>query len=243
MDLTTRPDDTAERVPDQLHQDLFDRAASHYDLFNTILSFGADGWWRRTAARALDLPQDPKVIDVGTGTGISAIAIAKCHRDAVITATDVNRSMLTVAARKVARARLADRIRLVQVGGSVVPLPSAAFDGALLCFTIEDMMNQLADVSEIYRVLKPNARIVVLGLGGLPRDNLLRLLLTSCLRASGRVAGMVDPLGYAHVREDIAAYAGPDSVREVLERSGFSAYTCTRLGFGIVRLHTAVRAA
>ena len=55
----------------------------------------------------------PVVADVGCGSGAVAIALALEVPEATVWATDVSEAALAVAARNVARHRLADRVRLV----------------------------------------------------------------------------------------------------------------------------------
>ena len=57
---------------------LFDDIAVKYDRFNHISSFGTDRSWRRKAVREIADTKEPiKVLDVATGTGDFAIAVAK----------------------------------------------------------------------------------------------------------------------------------------------------------------------
>jgi demethylmenaquinone methyltransferase/2-methoxy-6-polyprenyl-1,4-benzoquinol methylase len=222
-----------------LHQELFDRSAQHYDVFNSILSLGADRRWRSRAADMLVLPRRARVLDVGTGTAVSAIAIARRHPDARVTGIDINSKMLKVAETAVARAGLSDRIELMRVNGEKMPFEDATFDAVLLSFTIEDMANQGAGVREISRVLRPEGSVVVLGLGGLPSNSVLQKVSSATLRSLGLVLRVVDPPGYRHVRDDILSYSGVSAVRSALEREGFNSYHCVPLSGGIVTLHTA----
>ena len=222
-----------------LHQELFDRSAAHYDRFNSILSLGADRRWRNRAADTLVVPPHAHVLDVGTGTAVSAITIARRYPDARVTGIDINAKMLKVAEAAVARASLSDRIELMRVNGEEMPFADATFDAVLLSFTIENMVNQGAGVKEISRVLKPNGSVVVLGLGGLPSSPVLRVVSTTALRSLGLVLRAMNSPGYRHVRDDILTYSGISAVRAALESEGFGSYHCVPLAGGIVTLHGA----
>jgi release factor glutamine methyltransferase len=53
----------------------------------------------------------PRFVDVGTGSGAIAVAIAKNHPGAVVTATDISPEVLSVAARNAVKHGVADRVR------------------------------------------------------------------------------------------------------------------------------------
>lgn len=57
--------------------------------------------------------QAPTVIDVGTGTGAIALAIADERADAAVTAIDVSEDALALAGENAARTALADRVTLL----------------------------------------------------------------------------------------------------------------------------------
>jgi release factor glutamine methyltransferase len=61
------------------------------------------------------------VLDVGTGSGCLAVAVAHRHKGAKVTATDVSPGALAVAARNAERHAVADRVRFLQ-GDLYAPL-------------------------------------------------------------------------------------------------------------------------
>jgi release factor glutamine methyltransferase len=61
----------------------------------------------------LDGGADPAVLDVGTGTGAIALAIADERADAVVTAIDVSEDALALATENLALTGLAERVQLV----------------------------------------------------------------------------------------------------------------------------------
>jgi release factor glutamine methyltransferase len=69
-------------------------------------------------AKKLDAP---RVLDIGTGSGNLAIAIAKQHKGAQVTAVDVSADALEVAARNAGRHGVADRVRFLH-GDLFAPL-------------------------------------------------------------------------------------------------------------------------
>lgn len=69
----------------------------------------------------------PRIVDVGTGSGAIAIAVAHNFLSAQMTATDVSSAALEVARGNAERNGVADRIRFVQ-GDLVAPVAGEHFD-------------------------------------------------------------------------------------------------------------------
>jgi release factor glutamine methyltransferase len=61
---------------------------------------------------AKELPE-PSIIDIGTGSGAIAVAVAKRHPGAKVTATDISPEALAVAQRNAAKHGLGERIRFL----------------------------------------------------------------------------------------------------------------------------------
>jgi release factor glutamine methyltransferase len=69
---------------------------------------------------AKDMPQ-PQVLDIGTGSGNLAVAIAHQHKGTQVTAVDISLEALTVASRNAERHKVADRIHFL-AGDLFAPL-------------------------------------------------------------------------------------------------------------------------
>lgn len=77
-------------------------------------------------------PEKPeiKVADIGTGSGAIAISVAKHEPRARVTAVDIDRDALDVAAANVQRTGVADRVTL-KLGELLTPLGGEIFDAIL----------------------------------------------------------------------------------------------------------------
>ena len=56
---------------------MFGRVARRYDLANHVLSLGVDFWWRARAARLVQSWKAERILDLATGSGDLALAMAK----------------------------------------------------------------------------------------------------------------------------------------------------------------------
>jgi release factor glutamine methyltransferase len=71
--------------------------------------------------------ESPRVLDIGTGSGCIAIALARRHKSAQLIATDISAEALEVARRNAARHGVAERIRFVH-GDLLEPLGDERFE-------------------------------------------------------------------------------------------------------------------
>jgi demethylmenaquinone methyltransferase/2-methoxy-6-polyprenyl-1,4-benzoquinol methylase len=94
-----------ERTPGTLEagqvRAMFDRIAGYYDAMNTVMSAGLHHRWRERAVALSGIGPGSRVLDVATGTGDLAIALA----DAVapggeVVGCDFSEQMLARARRK-----------------------------------------------------------------------------------------------------------------------------------------------
>ncbi|MGH7909130.1 MAG: class I SAM-dependent methyltransferase, partial [Thermodesulfobacteriota bacterium] len=74
---------------------LFNRVAEHYDLLNTLLSFGMDRSWRRRLAA--EIRSSNLVLDIATGTGEVAIEVVKRWDGCFAIGIDPSKQMLDLA--------------------------------------------------------------------------------------------------------------------------------------------------
>jgi release factor glutamine methyltransferase len=75
-------------------------------------------------AKKLDAP---RIVDIGTGSGAIAIAIAKHHPRAEVTAIDISAEALDVARRNATTHGVAERMRFLQ-GDLLAPVANESFD-------------------------------------------------------------------------------------------------------------------
>jgi release factor glutamine methyltransferase len=93
-----------------------------FEVGPTVLVPRPDSEWLVTECLALAKGKEaPRVLDVGTGSGCLAVAVAARHKGAVVTASDVSAEALAVARRNADKHKLAERIRFLE-GDLLAPL-------------------------------------------------------------------------------------------------------------------------
>ncbi|MFO7617657.1 MAG: bifunctional demethylmenaquinone methyltransferase/2-methoxy-6-polyprenyl-1,4-benzoquinol methylase UbiE [Bacteroidales bacterium] len=140
---------------------MFDQIAGTYDFLNHLLSLNIDRRWRRQAIRSLRDLQPRRILDVATGTADLALAAMRLEPDEII-GVDVSRKMLEIGRLKVEKRNLSDKIRLLEAPCENLPFEPATFDAAMVAFGVRNFDDPQKGLSELFRVLRPGGRLVVL---------------------------------------------------------------------------------
>lgn len=154
---------------------LFDGLPRDYDRMGAVLSFGQDPRWRRALVRAIDPQPGQRVLDVATGTGLVAAALARRGRCEVV-ALDQSEAMLAGARARLRNdPGLATQISLLRAEAELLPFADAEFDAVTFTYLLRYVEDRGATMRELARVLKPGGRIGMVEFG-VPSAAALRAL-------------------------------------------------------------------
>jgi demethylmenaquinone methyltransferase / 2-methoxy-6-polyprenyl-1,4-benzoquinol methylase len=225
---------------------MFDAIAGRYDALNHLLSGGLDRSWRRAAVRALALGGSERVLDVCTGTGDLAMALARRARQ--VLGVDFSGEMLRLGLDKVRAASVSGRIALARGDAMRLPCANESFDAATIAFGIRNVLDPEAVVAEIRRVLRPGGRLAILEFGS-PTAPVFRQAYGWYFRAVlPRIGRLVSRHGdaYSYLPASVEQFPSGQAFADLLRRAGFNDVTARPLTFGTVWLyvgtHGAVRA-
>lgn len=212
---------------------MFDGIARRYDFANHLLSGGVDFWWRRRAARMVQGWQPRRVLDLASGTGDMALALAKVLPAAEITAADFSAEMLAIARRKgVTQTVVTDALAL--------PFPDRSFDCVTVAFGLRNMQDWGAALREMARVLVPGGHLLVLDFS-MPTSALLpvyKVYLHHVLPGlAGLVTGKKD--AYEYLGATIEKFPSGPRMVAFLEQNGFASASATPLTGGIATIYCA----
>jgi demethylmenaquinone methyltransferase/2-methoxy-6-polyprenyl-1,4-benzoquinol methylase len=144
---------------------LFQGLPRAYDRMGAVLSFGQDPRWRRALVRAIDPQPDQRLLDVATGTGMVAAALAT-RSGCQVVALDQSEAMLDGArARLRGNPRLAAQITLVAGEAERLPFADGEFDGLSFTYLLRYVDDRAATMRELARVVKPGGRIGMVEFG------------------------------------------------------------------------------
>jgi ubiquinone/menaquinone biosynthesis C-methylase UbiE len=134
-----------ERAPDWDNPERIDRAMAAADAIR----------------RVIPLSPDLRVIEIGAGTGLLALAIA--HEVGSVVLADPSTGMLAVAEEKVARAELAN-VRMLPFALTVDPLPDDRFDLAVSLLALHHVADTAAALDALFTLLEPGGRLALVDL-------------------------------------------------------------------------------
>lgn len=224
---------------------MFDGIASRYDLLNRVLSLGLDQRWRRRLVNALQLPDGAcHVLDLATGTADVAIAIADRWPNATVLGTDPSAAMMRLGEKKIARARLAPRIRLVAGDAQAIEAHDESFDGVTMAFGIRNVPDRLRALREMHRVVRPGGRVCILELSEAEQGLLGSMARIHTRHVVPRLAALLSGAReYRYLQTSIAAFPRATVFAELMRDAGLHVVATERLTFGAVHLYIGERPA
>jgi demethylmenaquinone methyltransferase/2-methoxy-6-polyprenyl-1,4-benzoquinol methylase len=138
---------------------MFTAIAPRYDFLNHLLSLNIDRRWRRAAVSLLDWQRAPggRFLDCCAGTLDLAATLGNTPGFAGhVIGADFVQPMLVRGAGK------SPRVIPVTADALELPFADSHFDGATVGFGVRNLSDLEAGLRELFRVLKPGARLVIL---------------------------------------------------------------------------------
>jgi len=134
---------------------LFEGLPRRYDLLAEVLSIRQNRRWRRELVSRIASSRPRTILDVATGTGGVAIALAR-ETEASITGVDISAEMLARGRERVHAAGLDARIGL-ELGRAEAPVfPSGSFEAVSFTYLLRYVEDPGATIAELARVLRPS---------------------------------------------------------------------------------------
>ncbi len=223
---------------------MFDRIAPTYDLLNRLLSFRRDIAWRRRLVAALPSGDRLRVLDLATGTGDVLLALAESpNRLARGIGLDMSAQMLMQAKPKLRRAQSASRLSLNRGDACAVGFAEQSFDAVTIAFGIRNVPDVPAALREMYRVLRPGGRALILEFS-LPRNLLIRAGYLTYFRhilpAIGRLVSG-DAHAYRYLNASVENFPYGDAFVSLMRDAGFASVRVEALTFGVATLYIGER--
>lgn len=233
-----------EQTKKEQVEEMFDNIAPTYDRLNHIMSLNIDRIWRRRVMRIIRRAKPQRIMDVATGTGDLAIAMARKVNEAHILGVDLSEEMLSEARKKIKRLELEDRITLEKGDAeNLTMVASESVDAATVAFGVRNFENIERGLSEIYRTLRPGGKLVVLEFS-MPKNRLVRWVYRQYAhRLLPRIGGMIskDKQAYTYLPDSVEEFPAPERFAEILKGVGFKSVKLSSQSFGIAYIYDATK--
>jgi demethylmenaquinone methyltransferase / 2-methoxy-6-polyprenyl-1,4-benzoquinol methylase len=226
---------TTERV-----RGIFSSIAEDYDAFNRLASLGIDKGWRREMVKAARLTGESRVVDLCSGTGDVALAIADQAGPREIVATDFTPEMLAVAEKKAAAYAGPTTLEFEWADAQDLPFDDGTFDVATVAFGVRNLPDRAANFREVVRVLRPGGRYVILEFSR-PTFAPWRWVYHVYLRGIVPLIGGLltgDRSGFVYLNDSIRQFPTQEALAAELRDAGFEPVSWKNLTGGIVAIHT-----
>ena len=226
-------------------REMFSLIAPRYDLLNHLLSLNVDRRWRRQAASLLADPlQDRQALclDLCCGTGDLLLEMVK-RGCAPIVGSDFSHPMLKLGRQKLASRRLQRRVQLLEADALRLPFPADTFDGLAVAFGLRNLENWADGLGEMWRVLKPQGRVVVLEFSRPSHPVFNWLFQFYFLRILPGIGERVSGHGsaYRYLHDSVQEFPDQAQLCRLLTEAGFAEVSFRNLSGGIAALHWGVK--
>jgi demethylmenaquinone methyltransferase/2-methoxy-6-polyprenyl-1,4-benzoquinol methylase len=197
--------------------DLFAAIARRYDLLNDLQSFGLHRRWKRRVATLAAAAPGARALDLCCGTGDIAFALAR--RGAETTGLDFSPQMLEVAETRRCKTNRKSQIvnlKFLEGDAQQIPFPGNSFDIVTVGYGLRNLASWERGLDEMFRVARPDARLIVLDFGK-PPNALWRKIYFTHLKISVPLIGWLfcgNAQAYAYILESLKHYPAQLAVAE-----------------------------
>ena len=215
---------------------VFNSVATNYDLMNNLMSMGLHHVWKRILIETTTLRTKSKILDIAAGTADITIEFLKKNKNYEIFHTDINLSMLKEGKRKlINQGKITPSILC---DAEALPFPNNYFDCVTIGFGLRNMTNKEKALKEIYRVLSPGGKLVILEFSKIwgPLRKIYDNFSFKIVPKLGKLFAK-DEKSYKYLVESIRMHPDQNTLLKLLKSQGFEKTSFTNLSAGIVAIH------
>ena len=220
----------------------FDRIAGVYDRLNSVMTAGLHHKWRRRAVELAQVGPGSRVLDVATGTGDLAFALAEAiGPGGHVVGADFSEQMLRIARDKAAAGSAGPAsatVQFEQANALLLPHANDEFDAATVGFGVRNFSDLEQGLRELTRVVRPGGRVVILEMTTPqkpPLSTFFRLWFNRIVPVLGRAAG--DPDAYTYLPNSVRRFPGPEELAARMADAGLGEIRYVLTAGGIIALH------
>ena len=221
---------------------MFDTISGEYDGLNRVISFGIDVKWRKKVVKIVNQTNPKSILDIATGTGDLAIALAKTNADKII-GLDISRGMLDIGKEKILKEKLENTIEMVLADSENMPFEDNTFDAITVAFGVRNFEALEKGLKEILRVLKPNGVFVILETSvptKTPFKQGYKLYTKHMLPLIGKMFSK-DNNAYTYLSESASVFPYGEALNNILRKIGFINVKDFPQTLGVATIYTSTK--
>ncbi|OQA02568.1 MAG: Demethylmenaquinone methyltransferase [Planctomycetes bacterium ADurb.Bin401] len=219
-------------------ENVFDRIAFRYDLFNRISSLGIDKIWRRKLTSFIEKEKKLKILDVAIGTGDILLSLFGNGCDIAYAAgIDISSEMLSIAKKNLSM----HQVECKQAKAEQIPYPENHFDAVTCAFGVRNFSDLQSGLKEMYRILKPGGKLLILEFS-LPPNPFIRFFYLLYLKLYIPLLGAIltgNYVAYRYLSRTIQSFPYGKNFCDMLHSAGFKNAKAESMTAGIVTFYSA----
>ena len=154
-------------------KNIFESISNEYDFMNDLMTFNNHSKWKKEIVKIAIDSSPKKILDIATGTGDIAIKLSKI-KGSIIDAVDASDNMLKIAHSKIDKLNI-NNINLKTCEAENLIFDDNHYDIISIGYGVRNFSNRDKGLSESFRVLKKNGRLIILETS-IPENPIIKLL-------------------------------------------------------------------
>lgn len=200
---------------------------------NTLMTFGMHHRWRRLSLK--NIPHVSQALDLCTGTGDFAHELKKISDNVI--GIDFSENMLEVARKQY------PNITFKKEDALSLSFSDNFFDIITIGFGVRNFSDLTRGLTESFRVLKPNGKIIIIE-SGTPKNIFLKLVCSIASKLLVLSLGKYiakDKCAYTYLLQSTEQFPCRDDFMKILESAEFSQCTYEPKFFGNIYIYKATK--
>lgn len=220
-------------------REMFASIAPRYDATNRLLTGGIDESWRRRAVRELAPAPGSRILDLCCGTGDLAFHLLRRDRSLHVTGVDFCAPMLEGARRRAARSAPGSEVSFLEADVMALPFEDGSFEGAIMGFSMRNVVDIVATLREARRVLCSGGRFVNLDVSKAPNPLFRRAFDLYFYNVVPLLGALVSgsKSAYRYLPNSLTNFPGAEELASRFETAGFRDVRFIRLAGGAIAVH------
>ena len=222
-------------------QKRFGNIASHYDLFNDLITQAQHRRWKNTLVRLAKIRPSMRILDVCCGTGdLSLRACKQIQGQGVVIAADFSLPMLRITQHRLRRYQ---HTYTLAADALILPFANQTFDVVTIGYGLRNVSDPQGCLTELFRILKPKGRFACLDIGQVRYRWMKPLAHAYMFHIVPRIGKLLMPAEemFDYLPHSTRDYLSQAQLCQLLQQVGFSSIQLKEYLFGTTALHIACK--